>query len=321
MNNRRNPVLIATFALLALALQSGPAMPARSEPPDVASSPAAANVIGKDAQVDDPRDAETPGRQAAIPAGASVLRDLAYGPESEQRVDVYLPARAKAAPVIFMVHGGGWMFGDKANAAVTANKLVRWLPQGFVVVSVNYRLLPRTSPLEQANDVARALAFVQSRAVTWGADPERFIVIGHSSGSHLVSLLAADPRIAERQGATQWLGTVALDSAALDVVQVMEGTHPRFYDRVFGNAAQAWRDASPIHRLRANAGPLLLVCSTRRVDSCPQARAFADRAQSLGGRATVLPVGMSHGEINQKLGLPSAYTEAVEAFMRSAGVR
>ena len=49
----------------------------------------------------------------ALPAGAQVERNIAYGPASEQTMDVYRPANAHDAPVIFMVHGGGWRRGDK----------------------------------------------------------------------------------------------------------------------------------------------------------------------------------------------------------------
>jgi len=62
------------------------------------------------------------------------------------------------------------------------------------------------------------------------------------------------------------------------------------------------------------------VCSTRRVMSCPQARGFAAKATSLGGRVTVLPIGLTHEEINKLLGAREDYTNAVETFMRSLGL-
>ena len=200
------------------------------------------------------------------------------------------------------------------------NKVARWLPKGFIVISANYRLSPKADPLEQANDVAKALAAAQSKAKSWGGDPSRFVLVGHSAGAHLVALLAADPRIASRQGVKKWLGTISLDSAAFDLVKTMEAAHPRFYDRVFKNDSAFWEEASPIHRLTGASGPMLVVCSSRRDDSCPQARSFAAKATSLGGRVTVLPVALSHREINQNLGVAGEYTEAVESFMRSLGL-
>ena len=220
-----------------------------------------------------------------------------------------------------MVHGGAWMLGDKANRGVAANKVARWLPRGVIVVSVNYRL-DRRAPdaLQQADDVARALAFVQQRAAGWGGDPARVLLMGHSSGAHLVSLLSADPGIAERAGAKPVLGTVALDSAVFDLVEIMERRHYRFYDRVFGRDRQVWLENSPYHRLQGTPRPMLLVCSSQRSDSCPQADKFSAKAQAAGARVRVLRVPLKHGDINGQLGVAGDYTLQVEEFLRSVGV-
>ena len=256
-----------------------------------------------------------------LPAGGRVERDVAYGPDAAQRFDVYLPAqKIAAAPVLLMVHGGAWLVGDKESAGVVENKAAHWLPKGVVFISVNYRLSPKTDPLAQADDVARALAAAQTRAAGWGADPARFVLMGHSAGAHLVALLAADPSIAMRQGAKPWLGTVVLDSAALDLVKIMEARHLRFYDRVFKGDPAYWRQASPLERLTGKPAPMFVVCSSRRRNFCAHAREFAAKATALGGRATVQPEALSHAEINKTLGEAGPYTQAVDAFLRSVGV-
>lgn len=253
---------------------------------------------------------------ALSPANVHVIRDVAYGSDGSQRFDVYAPQQAHDAPVIFMVHGGAWAVGDKAARAVIENKVVRWVSRGFVLVSINYRMLPNTAPLEQAKDVARALAAAQDQAASWGGDRTKFILMGHSAGSHLVLLLSASPRMAGELGATPWLGTVALDSAAFDVVQIMQARHPRVYDRAFGQDADYWRAMSPFHTLEAGAQPMLLVCSIPRATSCAQAERFANKATSLGMQAVVLRQDRSHKDINQRLGEEPQYTEAVESFLR-----
>jgi len=286
-----------------------------------ASCRAAAAPPGGLAAASDLDEGGEPGGRIAVPAGARVLRDIAYGPDPAQRMDVYLPVRPQAAPVLFMVHGGGWAIGDKAMAGVVSNKIAKWLPEGFIFISVNYRLLPNADPLNQADDVAKALAAAQAKATSWGGDPARFVLMGHSAGAHLVALLASDPTIATRQGATPWLGTVALDSAALNVVEIMKARHYPLYDRAFGADPAVWHSASPLHRLTATPRPMLLVCSSERTNACPQAQAYAIKAVGLGGRVTVLPVALSHGAINKSLGLPGSYTANVNAFIRQLVVR
>ena len=252
-----------------------------------------------------------------LPKGVKLLRDISYGSGNKQRFDVYLPAHAKDAPVIFMVHGGAWRIGDKGAGAVVENKVARWAPRGFIFVSANYRLLPEADPLQQAEDVAQALAFAQARARAWGGDPAKFILMGHSSGAHLLALLAAAPARTYGAGVKPWLGTVLLDSAAYDVEQIMGRDHLRIYDDAFGDQPAYWRSASPSLVISSSIAPVLAVCSSRREDSCTQARAFVAKAVSLRARAEVLEQDLSHREINEDLGTSNAYTKAVEAFMGS----
>lgn len=259
--------------------------------------------------------------QADLPAGVQKIADVPYGPDARLRMDVYLPPAAMRpaglrAPVVFMVHGGAWRTGDKAMPKVVQNKVARWVTRGFVLISIDYPMLPETPVAQQAQSVAQALAAAQQRAGEWGADAGRFILMGHSAGAHLVSLLNAQPAFAQRLGAWPWLGTVSLDSAALNVPQVMTAPHLALYDEAFGRDPAYWALLSPDNQLVAGAPPYQFVCSTERADQpCLQAEAMARHVHALGGRASVLPQALSHGEINGELGLDSDYTRAVEAFM------
>jgi acetyl esterase/lipase len=258
-----------------------------------------------------------PQRGAASPAEVVVVRDVAYGTDRKQRFDVYAPKGVRNAPVILMVHGGAWRIGDKRSKGVVENKVARWSRAGIIVISVNYRMLPGTDPVEQARDVARALAAAQARMAEWGGDPNSVVLMGHSAGAHLVALIDANPALATRLGARAWLGAVILDSAALDIVQTMERPHAALYDEAFGRDRVYWREASPHHHLAAGAKPLLMVCSARRRDSCRAAQRLAAKATSVGVRAEVLPVAKSHAAIDAQLGAAGAYTEGVEAFLAS----
>jgi acetyl esterase/lipase len=254
----------------------------------------------------------------AAPAAAAVrkLDDLAYGPSAKQRLDVYLPPGAGRAPILVMVHGGAWMFGDKGSRGVVGAKVEHWVMNGWILVSVNNRLLPEATPLEQADDVAHALAFVQSRAAAWGGDATRIVLMGHSAGAHLVALLSAQPSLAANAGASRWAGTVVLDSAALDLETLMRQPHARFYDRVFGADVESWRATSPTARLGADAVPMLLVCSTLRFDdSCGQSERFSARVNGRGATARVHREALTHGAIDLELGRPGSYTDDVDAFI------
>ncbi len=260
--------------------------------------------------------------EQALPAGTRVIRDVAYGPDPRQRFDVYLPAAARRAPAILLVHGGSWTYGDKDHPGLIPNKADYWLPKGYALISMNYRLLPDTPPLEQARDVARALAAAQRQAAAWGVDRDRFALMGHSAGAHLVAVLAASPGLVREAEAAPPRGAVMLDSAAYDVERLMkQKRHPRLYDRVFGADPAAWSAVSPYGLLSRKSLPMLAVCSTRHVmASCAQARSFERKAGALGVRVEVLPQDLSHMHINRELGAASAYTNEVAEFLRSIGV-
>lgn len=251
------------------------------------------------------------------------LRDVAYGTHVLEKLDVFKPKQADgAAPVILMVHGGGWCVGDKGGATMTANKVSRWVQKGFVFVSVNYPMVSDGRDARaQAGEIGRAVAYAQANARAWGGDPAKLILMGHSAGAHLVSLVNADAQLRRETGVRPFLGTVSLDAGAIDVVAQMPRVYPFLkarYREAFGDSEAQWIAASPFHKLDASARPWLGVCSTtRKDDPCGQARAYADKSNALGIKASVLPQPKNHGAINKELGAPGAYTEAVEDFMRT----
>ncbi|MBP3983944.1 alpha/beta hydrolase [Pseudoxanthomonas helianthi] len=278
----------------------------------------AADAQGLRARFERLREASRQERPVALPAGAMAIRNVAYGADPAQRFDIYLPANPRNAPVVFYVHGGGWANGDKTNPG-TANKLAYWLPKGYAVVSANYRMLPAAMPLEQARDVARAVATAQSHATEWKIDAKRFVLMGHSAGAHLVALLGADPRMLAEAGAQRPRGVVSLDSGALDVPALMSQPRvPRLYRNAFGTDEKYWIATSPQHRLSRDALPMLIVCSSERrfpTSPCEEGRKFARRGASLGVAMRVLPEPLDHGAINHDLGTPSAYTDDVGAYI------
>ncbi|MFZ5637738.1 MAG: carboxylesterase family protein [Pseudomonadota bacterium] len=248
--------------------------------------------------------------------------DVAYGPAPRERLDVFLPKTAVrgGVPIIVMVHGGGWCVGDKAMAGVVESKVARWVSKGFVFVSANYPMVnDGADALAQGGEIAKATAFVQAHAAEWGGDPAKVVLMGHSAGAHLVSLVNADAELRRRHGVRPLLGTVSLDAGAIDVVKQMPNVYPFLklrYREAFGDRESQWIAASPYHRLDRSASPWLGVCSTtRKDDPCGQARGYVEKSRGLGVRAEVLPQPMSHGAINKTLGEDSDYTRAVETFL------
>ncbi|HEX5489166.1 MAG TPA: hypothetical protein VFX04_08510 [Rhodanobacteraceae bacterium] len=106
---------------------------------------------------------------AALPAGIRVIHDVRYGDGRLEAFDVYAPPHADNAPVIFIVHGGGWRRGDKSARGVVQNKVAHWVPRGIIVVSVDYPLLP-TPPIDQAREFAAKARGFGSRVMVLPED-------------------------------------------------------------------------------------------------------------------------------------------------------
>ncbi|MGJ8686213.1 MAG: alpha/beta hydrolase [Spongiibacteraceae bacterium] len=248
---------------------------------------------------------------------ASALLDISYGHSPQQRFDVYpaLTSHNSNRPIIVMVHGGAWQFGDKRHRGSIKNKGEHWRRQGWLFISVNYRMMPEAKPLTQAKDLALALLKIQANASKWGGDPQKIVLVGHSAGAHLVALLSSSHDLQSQL--RPWLGSVVLDTAALDLVALMQAKHHRLYDKAFGSVHADWISASPIAQLHKNTPPLLLVCSEPRENSCNQARIFSAQARKLDVRNEILPINLSHRKINTQLGLSNSYTAQVDAFILS----
>lgn len=247
--------------------------------------------------------------------GFALYSDIQYGPDKAHSFDVYTRSDFSNAPVIFMVHGGAWKMGDKKSDSVVKNKVKRWVSSGFVFISANYRLVPHANPVEQAQDLREALVSAQNQVYQWGGNPDKFVLMGHSAGAHLVGLVSGSVSDVTSIGGKPWLGAILLDSAALDVPLVMDSDHYRFHDQAFGRDRDFWYQASPYHQLRSDARPILVTCSSKRKGACDQANKFVSKANSMGIKASVLSRNYSHKGMNTELGADNSYTQDVEGFM------
>ncbi len=150
-------------------------MPPPSGAPNVAQLRAAAEAApkvlgGTPEELDTVCDGVVPSRAHAAP------------------VRVYRPASRASLPLTLFAHGGGWVTGSLDSHDRLCRILARALPS--VVVAVDYRLAPEHVYPTALDDVEAAWHWVREEARSLGADGERFVVAGDSSGGNLVAALA-----------------------------------------------------------------------------------------------------------------------------------
>lgn len=126
----------------------------------------------------------------------TILPDVPYGFDACQRLDLYLPA-CRGRPAVLYVHGGSWISEDKQVCTVVGRYLAT---HGVAAALMNYRLPPTANVEQQAADVATAIAWARHHLAEYGADANRLFLCGHSSGGHLVSVVATNPTFLAAQG-------------------------------------------------------------------------------------------------------------------------
>jgi arylformamidase len=108
-----------------------------------------------------------------------------YGATSGETLDVFR-ARAANAPVAIFIHGGAWRTGCKEDFSFVAEAFV---PSGVHCVVLNFGNIPEARIPDMAENVRRGVVWTYKNAVTFGGNPGRLHVLGHSSGGHLCSVM------------------------------------------------------------------------------------------------------------------------------------
>ena len=266
------------------------------------------NLAGQTAKSKKERPPQTP----VTAKNTVVRRDVAYGEDEKQRLDIYAPRDAKQAPVVIFVHGGEWTRGDKANVSYKPKFLNE---NGIVFVSVNYRLTPPAKHPAHVSDVAAAVRWVHDHAAKLGGDPKKIVLMGHSAGCHLVTLVALDPRYlsAVDLKPSDLAGVAAWSGGAYDLVAKVKagGNYAGYIKKTFGDSEEAWRDASPVaHVKNAVEGPAFLFISVERGNASHKAsEGLAEQIRKAKGKAeTRLLEGRDHFTANHLLGAPEDST-------------
>lgn len=184
-----------------------------------------------------------------------VFRDQAYGPHERQRLDVFAPdGIAEPRPVVIFVHGGGFVGGERHTAGTPYYDNVGvWAARnGFVGVTMSYRLAPQFPFPAGPEDIAGAVAWVRANIFGHGGDPNAIVLLGQSAGASHVAAYGA------RADRDENVRAVALMSGVYDFTVGEDAPNVRAY---VGTTPQQRAAASSIAGLVASRLPVLVCVS------------------------------------------------------------
>jgi triacylglycerol lipase len=237
MSPRHHRITIAALASLG-ALAATQAL--AQMPPDIVAKIAA---IGRVVDGQKTGEIYTPLQEKESYSGIKVARDVKYGPDPRNIVDVFTAEGAAGAqPVLMFVHGGGLIRGSKRTpGSAFYDNIMLWAARnGMVGVNIEYRLAPAHPWPAGAEDMGAAVRFIAENAATYGADPARIFLMGHSAGATHVSTYVSHPEFHGPKG-SGLAGAIFSSTPAFDLT-----TEPQSEGRVayYGSDASKYAERS-----------------------------------------------------------------------------
>ncbi len=181
------------------------------------------------------------------------VRDAVYRRVDGERVtaDVFRPANDENCPAVLLIHGGAWSSGDKWHVHDHARELAQ---EGYVAISINYRLAPLHKITEQIDDCRAALDWIDKGADKYHIDTKRIAVWGYSAGAHLACMLATQP-----DSNSPDIKAVIAGGAPCDFQNIPEDS--RVLSLVMGGSRkelpQLYHDVSPLNFASAKCPPTM----------------------------------------------------------------
>ena len=208
------------------------------------------------------------GARIGAPYALTARANLPYGPLPAERGDLYSPNGVATPPGVLLIHGGGWVAGDRSVATGLARLIAS---RGVAVFNIDYRLANAASPdtrwPAQIVDAQLAVRWLRAHASALGIDANHMAAEGDSAGGQLALLLGVLPGIVPGDEAHLYpdqrpnVGAVADQFGPTDIATLPDWVHG-IYPALFGTqtpAPDALAALSPLPHVTGRTGPVLIV--------------------------------------------------------------
>jgi triacylglycerol lipase len=192
-------------------------------------------------------------------AAAQIERDIAYGKNERNLLDVFSSSKPadKPLPVLVFVHGGGFVAGNRRSGPGSPfyDNVMLWaIRNGMVGVNMTYRLAPKDPWPAGPQDIGQAIRWVHDNIAQRGGDPTHIFLFGHSAGASHVAAYVAKPEFHQVQG-SGLAGAMLLSGGAYSITPELVAqlsTYPGY----FGTDAEKYAQRSSLDGLIVTSVPL-----------------------------------------------------------------
>ena len=279
--------------------------------------PAAANAelpsdiqaaIAKMGHVNDPKTAPlfAPFHTAGIPADIKVTRDLAFGSDPMQKLDMFTSGQGAGKPILLYVHGGGFTRGDKHRPGefMYDNVMVWAVKNGMVAAETNYRLAPQFKYPAANDDVSASIKYIREHARDYGGDPNKIFVWGHSAGASLVAILVSHPDFVKATGGS--LAGAMITSGQYE----FKAPHP-----YAGDDAAKVAMVNAVEGLKKTDIPLLFTRAEWDMESQMQQGDMINKTLCDAGKCPVFRLMKGHNHMSQVYSIGTSETQLTEIML------
>ena len=234
---------------------------------------------------------------STVSNGIKTIKNIAYGTDARQQLDIYTPADGQRHPVLIFVYGGSWQHGKRQTYGFVGKQFAK---SGYTTVVVDYRLAPANVFPDYVLDTASAMGWVYRNIAQYGGNPNQLFVMGHSAGAFNVVSAVDDNRF--------WTTTGIPNKAILGVIGL---AGPYDYDFRSGTTKVAFpadstrQQVMPVYHIRQDVPPHLLVTGSKDMLVYPQNADSLQKALThAGGNVERVQVPATHAGIVIGLATP-----------------
>ncbi len=285
--------LLVSFALCALTL---PAVARAELPKNIQAAIVAMGHVNDTAATG----ALFASMHKPVPADIKIARDISYGADPLQKLDIFTDGKGAGKPILLYVHGGGFTGGDKhAKDFFASDNIMEWaVKNGMVAAQTNYRLAPQNKYPDASNDVAAALKYVRDHARDYGGDPSKIFLWGHSAGASLVGIYVAHPQF-----------HIAQDGGLVGAIMTSGGYEFKTASPYLGDDPKELAERSSVEGLKKTAIPLFFTRAEWDPPGQMQQGDMITKTLCDIGKCPAFKLMMGHNHMSQTYSVNTAETQ------------